>query len=431
MRTLFSALLLIAIAYAPETWADWPQFRGPDGQGHSSARGLPLDWSESENVNWKVPIPGTGWSSPVIAGHQIWITTAVEEGRSLRAVCVERNSGRTLHDIEVFRIERSGAIHGKNSYATPTPVLEDDRAYVHFGEYGTACLSTSGEMIWKTTSLEYHQPYAAASSPVLFGDRLILSCDGTDVQFLAALDKRTGTVVWKRMRQHLDAARDKAEKMAGSREGFALMAYSTPLVIDVGGAPQLVSPGADHVAAYNLESGEEIWWLEYDGFSLVARPVHGRGMVFVVGTQAHATEPILYAIRPDGRGDVAKSGIVWSLSQGVGHVPSPLLVGEELYLLSDLGIVTCLDAKTGRVQWKERIGGNYSASPIAADGRIYFFSENGEAVVLATGKQFKLLTRNRLDGRFMASPAVAGQALFLRTDTHLYRIESSAEEDPQ
>ncbi len=423
MRIPSKLPLLVALTLPSWAPAQWPQFRGPEGQGHAEAQGLPLYWSETKNVVWKVPVPGSGWSSPVISGDQIWMTTAQEKGRSLRAICLERRSGRVIHNVEVLRRERPGPVHAKNSHATPTPVLDKDRVYVHFGDSGTACLKTNGKVIWKTTTLEYHQPYAGVSSPVLFRDLLILSCDGADQQFMAALDKRNGNIVWKKARQHLDEAVVKDQNMPPGRRGFSFMAYSTPLVIAVNDGPQLVSTAADHVAAYNPSTGKEIWWSGYDGFSLVARPVYGHGLVFVIGT-VDATRPVLYAIRPQARGKVTEKHLAWRLAHGVPHVPSPLLVGAELYMVNDGGIATCVDARTGRVHWKERLGGNYSASPIYGDGKLYFFSEEGMTTVLAPGKQFRLLAGNRLDGRFLTSPAVAGRALFLRTDSHLYRIQA-------
>ncbi len=216
--------------------ADWPQFRGPGGQGHSDAKKLPLHWSERDNVAWKVPIPGTAWSSPVNAGGLIWMAPPVEIGRSLRAICVHRDSGEILHNVEAFRRERPGPVHGKNSFATPTPVLDDGRVYVHFGEYGTACLSSSGQAIWKTTALRFQQPYAAASSPILFGDLLILTCDGTDRQFMAALDKRTGDIVWKKPRGHLKATPAKTKTGSQPQLGYPKMSYATPLVIELNGS---------------------------------------------------------------------------------------------------------------------------------------------------------------------------------------------------
>ena len=417
-----STFAIVALTCATTAFADWPQFRGPNGQGHSDAKGLPIEWSETQNVTWKVQIPGTGHSSPVIAGDQVWMTTAVDKGRSLRAICVDRRTGRLMHNIELFRRGQPGPLHSKNSYATPTPVLDGKHVYIHFASTGTWCLSTSGEVHWKNTALKFRQPYSGASSPILFGELLILTCDGTDMQFMTALNKRTGAVIWKTSRLHLAETRVKADSMKGQRKRYALMAYSTPLVIQVSGVPQLVSPAADHVAAYDARTGREIWWAGYDGFSLVARPVFGHGLIFAVGVENQGT-PVLYAIHPDTRGEVTRSQLAWRLTSAVSHVPSPLLIGEELYMVSDKGIATCLDAKTGRIHWKHRIGGNYSASPVFADGRIFVFSEAGKTIVLSPGLKFQQLASNQLAGPFMASPAVAGRAFFLRTGTHLYRIE--------
>ena len=357
-------------------------------------------------------------SSPVISGDQIWITTARQEGRSLRAICVHRSSGLIIRDVELFRLTEAGPRHAKNSFATPTPILEDGCIYVHFGNKGTACLSSEGKVLWKTSELDYSQPYGGASSPVLFEDLLILTCDGMDRQFIVALHKRTGRVVWKTSRQHLEEALVKDRMATESRRGFAFMSYSTPLVIDVNGEPQLVSTAAEHVAAYDARTGKEIWWHAYDNFSQVTRPIYTHGLVFVTTSQ-----DMLYAIRPEARGEVLGTQLAWKLSRGAPHVPSLLVVGDELYLFNDRGVATCVDAKTGHVHWKKRIGGNYSASPIYADGRIYVCSEEGKVSLLVPGKEFKLLGTNDLDGKILASPAVAGQALFLRTLTHLYRID--------
>ena len=403
--------------------AEWPQFRGPDGQGHSNARGLPTRWDETKNITWKVRIPGKGFSSPVISGNQIWMTTALEEGRSLRAICIHLESGQLLYDVEVFHPTEAGPRHSKNSFATPTPVLEGGYVYVHFGSKGTACLSADGEVVWKKSDLDYHLPHGPASSPVLFENLLILTCDGTDTQFIVALDKSNGDVIWKSRRQHLIEARSKDNLEPDSRRGFRLMSYSTPLVIEVKGVPQLVSTGADYVAAYHARTGREIWWYGYNGFSEAARPVYAHGIVFVSGMEK-VSHPMFYAIRPDARGRITVTQLAWKLSRGVQHVPSPLVVGDELYLFNDRGVSICLDARTGREHWKERIGGNYSASPIYADGHIYICSEEGKTSVLAPGKKFKLLATNELDGQIMASPAAVGQALFLRTAIHLYRIEN-------
>lgn len=401
MSRLSFALVLFAAAIAPAGADEWPQFRGPDGQGHASQRGLPLEWSETKNVVWKTPIEGLGWSSPVIRGKQIWLTTATDEGRSLRAVCVDLDSGKKVHDVEVFQVESPGSVHSKNSHASPSAVLEGDRVYVHFGDNGTACLSSDGKVLWRNNELKYAHGHGPAGSPVLYKDLLVVSCDGTDIQYVAALDKRSGKLRWKTDRK-------------------GRMAYSTPLVIRVGNEDQLISTGGDAVVAYAPADGEELWRVRYDGYSEVPRPVFGQGLVFI---SSGYDSPVLYAIRPDGRGDVTDTHVAWTLSKAAPLNPSPLLIGTALYLVSDKGIASCLDAKTGEQRWQKRVPGNYSASPLAADGKIYFTNETGLTTVLADAEEYQELAANQVEGRTLASLAVSGRALYLRTDTHLYRIE--------
>jgi outer membrane protein assembly factor BamB len=385
------------------TAADWPQFRGPDGQGHSTERGLPTEWSETESVAWKTPIDGLGWSSPTIRGQQLWITTAIEEEGSLRAVCLDTRTGKILHDVEVFRKKDLGRINNKNSHASPTPVIDGDRIYVHFGAHGTACLSSRGEILWKNEVLVYDHRHGPAGSPVLWKDLLIASCDGTDKQFVVAFDTLTGQIKWQT-----------------PREGR--MAYSTPLVIRAGDADQVVSPGGDAVAAYDPASGREIWRFRYDGYSVVPRPVFGHGLVYV---SSGYDSPIMYAIHADSKGDVTENGAAWTLRRGAPHNPSPLLIGDELYLISDLGVASCVDAKTGDQHWQTRIGGGFSASPLANEGKIYFTNEEGLTTVMAAGKKAQKLFSNQVEGRTLASLATSDHAIFLRTDKAIYRIQSA------
>jgi outer membrane protein assembly factor BamB len=392
---LFLSILILA--------QDWPEFRGPTGQGHSDERGLPLTWSETKNVRWKTAIPGKGWSSPAIQGDLIWLTTATEEGKSLRAVAVDRNTGAIRQNVEVFRLKSTGEINSKNSRASPTPVLEGDRVYLHFGAHGTACLTQSGEIVWKTR-LDYDNgQHGPGGSPIIYDNLLIVSCDGQDVQFVVALDKLTGKVRWKKFRQ-----------------GY--QAYTTPLVVRLPAGDQVISPGAFRAIAYEPRTGKELWQVRYgEGFSNVPRPVYGNGLVYIcTGFQ----EPSLLAVRVDGRGDVTKSHIAWTLKRGVPRTPSPLLLGDELYVISDNGIAFCVDAKTGNEHWRVRLGGNHSASPIYADGRIYFLSEEGESAVIAPGKQFRVLATNQLDGPTLASMAVSSGSIFVRSQTHLYRLSN-------
>ena len=391
---------------------DWPEFRGPTAQGHSDAGDLPLTWNESANVVWKVPIPGQGWSSPVMRDGRIWLTTGTSEGdspqarHSLRALGLDFDSGRLLHDVEVFALEGPPSLHTKNSSASPTPILEEDRVYVHFGDFGTAALDSRGKILWKSRRLRYVEQYGPGATPALADDLLLISCDGTDTQFVAALDKNDGTVRWKTLREDGD------------------MAYSTPLVIAAAGLRQVISTGANQAVSYELITGEKLWWIRYVGFSQVPRPLFVHGLVYLVNPALG--KPILYAVRPGGRGDVTNSHVVWSWQRGVPVTPSPLIVGEEIYFVSDGGILSCLDARKGTLHWRERLGGNFSASPAFADGKIFLLDEDGKSTVIRPGRNFDKLAENQLDGRTLASMAIAGRSLLIRSDTHLYRIEKAS-----
>jgi outer membrane protein assembly factor BamB len=385
----------------------WPQFRGPDGQGHSTERGLPVEWAEGRNVAWKTPLPGLGWSSPVVANGRVWITTAVEQrGFSLRAIAFDVATGREVVNVEVFRIPTDRRdINPKNSWASPTPIIDGDRIYVHFGADGTAALSSTGEILWKAR-FDYQSQHGAGGSPVVYGDLLIFNCDGSDAAFVIALDKHTGKTKWK------------------TNRGFPSdQAYTTPLVIRVGERDQLISVGAFRARAYDPLTGKEIWRVRYDqGFSNVPRPVFGHGLVFIAtGFQ----EPSLLAVRPDGTGDVTKTHIAWTLKRGAPLTPSPLIVGDELYVVNDGGIATCIDARSGTLVWQQRLGGTYSASPVFADGRIYFLAEQGVTTVVIPGKEFRRIATNPLDGGLLASMAISSGSLFLRTDSHLYKITAT------
>jgi len=399
---LRQALPLMAAAGARAE--DWPQFRGPSGQGHSVETGLPLTWSGSQHVRWKIPVPGAGWSSPSIVGDRIWLTTATDNGASLRLLALDKQSGKLLQNTEVFQIRDKGpGIHKKNSFASPTAIVSGDRVFVHYGFYGTACLKGNGEIVWKQT-LQYEPQHGPGGSPTLFEDLLIFSCDGFDAQFVVALDAATGKIRWKTPR------------------GKGNQAYTTPLVIDHKGMLQVVSPGANRAYAYDPRTGKELWHIEYgDGFSNVPRAVYAHGLVYIC---SGFFQPVLFAVRPDGKGNVTKSHVAWQHGRAVPLTPSPIVVGGELFMVSDNGIATCLDAQTGVQHWQQRLGGNHSASPIFADGRIYFLSEEGESAVVAPGKQYRELARNSIPERTLASFAVSGKAIYVRGDQHLYRIEA-------
>ncbi len=404
MKRLLLLTTLVLLGGRAASAQDWPEFRGPGGQGHSAERDLPLEWDETRNVAWKTPLPGLGWSSPVVSGGRVWITTAIEQrGVSLRLMAFDIATGREALNVEVFHL--TGArreINPKNSWASPTPIVDGDRVYVHYGADGTAALSTDGTVIWKQR-FEYQSQHGAGGSPVLQGGLLIFNCDGSDAAFVVALDKTTGKVKWKTNRRYP-----------------ADQAYTTPLVIRVGDRDQLISVGAFRATAYDPLTGKEIWRVGYsDGFSNVPRPIFGHGLVYIAtGFQ----QPAMLAVRPDGAGDVTKSHVAWKLTRGAPLTPSPIIVGDEFYMVNDGGILSCLDARTGAVIWQQRLGGSYSASPVFADGRIYFLAEQGVTTVIAPGKEFRRLATNSLDGGLLASMAVSNGSLFLRTDSHLYRI---------
>jgi outer membrane protein assembly factor BamB len=413
MKRLFLFVVVAAgLAVGPELHAaNWPEYRGPTGQGIVTEGALPTEWSETKNVAWKQPIAGKGWSSPVTSDGRIYLTTAVpvegKEGElSLQALCLDGAMGSIKWAKEVFHEDAAAPhIHSKNSHASPTPLVRDGRLYVHFGHMGTACIDLDGNIQWRNNDLHYAPVHGNGGSPILVDDALIFSCDGTDLRCVVALDRRDGRRLWKT---------DRTEEPA---KGFS---FGTPLLISVNGRKEVVSQGSGVAGAYDPKSGEEIWRVRYDGYSVVPRPVYGKGLVYVdTGFDA----PKLLAIRPDGKGDVTDTHIAWTVSKNAPNSPSPLLLGDELYMISDSGTASCLDAKTGTEIWHERIGGHYSASPIEADGKIYFLSEDGVGVVVKAGRKFELVTKNPLNEKALASYGVLDDSLLIRTESALYRIK--------
>jgi outer membrane protein assembly factor BamB len=409
----------LVLAAAPAL-ADWPQFRGPDGTGVSKDRGVPLTWSETKNVRWKTAIHGRAWSSPVVLGSQVWVTTATEDGRELFAMAVDRDTGRVVHDLKLFQVEKPQYVHPFNTYASPTPVIEKGRVYVTFGAPGTAALDTStGKVVWERRDFECNHYRGAGSSPILFEDLLILHFDGSDHQFLVALDKRTGKTVWRTERS-IDF-KDLGPDGKPASEGDFRKAFATPHVETIGGQPVLISLGSQAAYAYDPRTGRELWRVEErSSHSAGTRPVLAHGLVFY--PTGWPTGQVL-AVKPDGRGDVTATHVAWRLTRGAPKKPSLLLVDDLLYMVGDNGIVSGVTARSGEVVWSGRLEGAYSASPLWIDGRVYTFNEDGKATVLQAGREFKVLAENVLDEGLMASPAVAGAALFVRTRTHLYRLE--------
>jgi len=405
--------------------ADWPAFRGPHGDGHaaqSKPLGLPREWSETKNVAWKTAIPHRGWSTPVTQGNQIWLTTATLKGNDFFALCVDAGTGKIVFHERLFHCNDPEPLGNRtNCYASPSPVIEPGRVYISFGSYGTACLDTATKkVLWQRRDLKCRHYRGPGSSPILYKKLLILTMDGVDRQYLVALNKATGKTQWQtdRTTKWDDIGRDGKP----FREGDFRKGFTTPLVIETDGGPQLISPGSKCGFAYDPRTGKELWKTPHRFHTSVLCPVYAKGLaVFCTGLGG----PQLWAVRPDGRGDVGKTHVAWRVSVDTPRTPSPIVVDGLIYMISDGGVITCLEATTGKRVWRSRIGGSYASSPIYADGRLYFCSQKGKTTVVKPGRTCKVLATNKLDGGFMASPAISGRALVLRTKTHLYRIENA------
>lgn len=406
MRPGFKLLFLVALSTSVQS-AEWNQFRGPNADGKTEAA-LPLEFGEEKNVVWKTPMPGKAWSSPVIWGKQVWLTNALADGHKLWAVCVDLDTGKILRNILVFDVAEPQFCISMNSYASPTPVIEKGRIFVSFGAHGNACLDTAtGKPIWIRRDIECNHHRAPGSSPIPYGNLYILHFDGFDKQYVVALDKDTGKTIWTHHRA-FDFR---------TTNGDRKKAYGTPAVITHKGIEQLITPAAVATEALNPLTGKLLWTVRTGGMNASARPVYGQGLVFVTNGMGRMS-----AIRPEGKGELTGDKIAWSSKRGVPKKSSLILDGGLLYMVSDLGVASCVDAKTGAAHWTARLGGNYAASPVLSRERIYFFNQDGEVPVIATGKKFRVLARNKLADGFMASAAIAGDSLILRTKSALYRV---------
>ncbi len=418
--------ILLLLVQASWTQAQWPQFRGPWGNGLAAAPGtaplgLPIHWSEKENIRWKTPVPHRGWSTPVVMDAQVWLTTATPDGHDFFVVCVDADTGRIRLQEKLFHADHPEPLGNPlNCYASPSPVVEPGRVYVHFGSYGTAAMDTkTGQTLWKRSDLPCRHYRGPGSSLLLFQNLLVLTMDGVDVQYLVALDKETGRTAWKtdRTAEWDDLGDDGKPK----DEGDLRKAYSTPLLVTAGGQTQMLSVGAKALYSYDPTSGRELWKIATPAFSGAASPVYGGGIAYMI-TGFGRTE--LLAIRLDGQADVTDANIVWRTSRMVPQTPSPVLVDDLLFMINDAGVLTCLEATSGKQIWRERLEGDFAASLLYADGHVYCFSREGVTTVLKAARNYEVLATNALDSGFMASPAVIGKTLFLRTKESLYRIES-------
>jgi outer membrane protein assembly factor BamB len=409
MRLLIFSLVMTCLTATLPAQSNWPEYRGPNGDGQAPAANLPVAIDEAV-VKWQTPIHGKGWSSPVVWGDQIWLTTATKDGTKMYAICVDRQSGKVIHDLLLLENAEPAFCHPLNSYATPTPIVEAGRVYIHFGSYLTTCLdSRSGEVLWKRLDLECDHHRGPASSPILHDGKLFVAYDGFDVQYVVALDKNTGETVWKQNR-NIEYGTDNGDRMK---------AYCTAHVIDVDGKPQLICPSAAATIAYNPADGKTLWKVYHQGMNASARPLYGQGLVFITNGMGS-----MVAVKPTGSGDVTATHIAWSDQKGVAKKSSQLLIDGLLYMTSDDGIVTCREPETGEIVWQKRAKGDYAASPIYADGRIYLFSMDGDITTLEPGRKYNRLAETKLGDGFMASPAIVNDQMILRSKSSLYSVEN-------
>lgn len=393
---------------------EWPQLLGPNGDGRADKAQIAIQWSESKNIRWKTPIHGQGWSSPVIWGNQIWMGTAKPDGTEFFAVCVDKESGKIIHDLKIFDEAKPRFKHAFNSYASPSPVIEEGRVYMHFGSYGTAALdSKSGKILWSRRDLPCDHFRGPGSSPLLYKDSLIIHYDGADVQYIVALHKDTGKTLWKKDR----------DVEYGTNNGDFKKAYCTPGLFEVDGKLQLISPTSKATLSLNPENGEEYWRITYGEFSATARPQYADGLFYI---NTGFSKAQLVAVKAGGQGDITKSHIQWSTKKAIGSKPTQIVVDGLIYSAADKGgIIACIDAKTGKYHWTERIGGEYTASPLFANGHVYFFDQKGKTTVIKASRNFEVVSTNELEEGFMASPAVSGNSLFVKTKKAIYRIDKS------
>ena len=390
----------------------WNQFRGPTADGKSPSQQLPIQWDETKNICWKTAISGKAWSSPVISGSTIWLSNATEDGRQLSLLAIDTKTGHVRKDFIVFEIDDPMFCHPFNSYASPTPVLADGFLWVHYGSAGTACLDLETEqIIWTRQDLPCDHHRGPGSSPIFFDGRIFLTFDGFDQQYLVGLDAKTGETIWRTDRSI----------NYGSDDGDFKKAYSTPTIITHNNRTQLISPAAVATVAYDPHNGQELWTVYHGGFNAAARPLYSHGLVILCTAKGDR----LLAVRPDGRGDITKQQVVWKFGKSAPSRPSQSVVADQLYMVSDTGIFSCIDIETGDVRWSERHSGRYSASLVSSGKRLYACDEDGGCVVFqANPESFEVISENTLDSGCMASPAVVGNDLIIRSKSHLYCISS-------
>lgn len=426
-RAFTIGVLLIA---AFPAYGDWPQFRGPRGDGVYPARddgkphGFPTEWSEDRNVVWKTPVAGRAWSTPVVMGDQVWLTNATGDGKKMYAVCLEKKSGRKIHNLLLFEnADPEPLSNHVNSYGSCSPAIDEERVYIHFGSYGTAALDRkTGKVVWQRRDLPCQHFRGPGSSVVLYEDTVILTMDGIDVQYVVALDRRTGETVWKTDRS-VDFGDVESDGTIRGGGDFR-KAYSTPGFVKAGGRVQLVSMGAKAGYGYDAATGKELWKVTHDGFSAAATPVFIDDRMAVLNTGFGKAHLLGVRLDEETTGDVTRSHLEWDIIKRIPKLASPIVVDGKIHVVSELGVLSRIDPDTGEIEESIPLRAKFTASPVHADGLLYLLGEEGEGVVVRPGEKMSIVATNRLDDGFMASPALAGRSLFLRTRSFVYRIRS-------
>ena len=417
MRFLIYNSFVLAFLSVLTLAQDWTKFRGPTGDGHVTVKSIPLKWSDTENVKWKVSVPGKGWSSPVISKGKIYLTSAVAEGdnqdaadvsRELRVICYDSSNGKEIWDTKVFdQKPLKRPIHHKNSHASPTPIIEGGKVYVHFGHMGSACLDLKGKILWKNNELKYDPIHGNGGTPIIVDNLFFYSADASTNPFVVALDKNTGKVLWKKLRS----------ETAQSRK----FSFSTPTLISMGGSSQIISPASGAVFSYDSKTGEELWSVDYGGWSVIPKPGVYKNMIYV-GTGYERAHILGIRVDEKSKGNVTESHVEWEITKRAPNTPSFMVVDDLLYFISDGGIATCVEPLTGEIIWQERTAGPISASPVHFNGMIYFLDEQGKTTVIKAGRKFEIIAENKIKERTLASFGISEGAIYIRSEKSLFRI---------
>lgn len=394
---------------------NWPQFRGPMTQGRSAETDVPLHWSAISNVLWKTPIPGASWSSPIVWNDRVFVTTATEKGQTCRVLSLDAVTGKILWDKEVFQ-QTPSRKEGRNTYATPTPATDGERVYACFGDGSFAALDFAGEIVWTNRNHRFYGQHGLGSSPILYRDLLIMARDGSS----DGEDKSLGwQKPWDQSRVLALDAKTGRERWQGKR-GLSRISHGMPAIWEHDGKSEVVSEAGDVVQGFDAATGERLWSNEVIGEGKVPSTVLGDGLVFTAG--GWSGKDTIKAFHLGGKGELKETQLVWEQKKNMPRIPSLLYVKPFLFAITEGGVAACLKAETGELIWQERIGGNFSASPVWAESRIYFVADNGETTVIAAAPEFKVLAKNALGEKVQASPAIANRRLLIRTEGNLFCI---------